>query len=239
MNIELLWSRYSRRPNQRLRNQIVEHYVGLVDNVASSVASKLPRSVERDDLISAGYVGLMDAVAKFEPERGIKFETYATNRIRGQMLDELRSTDWVPRSVRTRNKIVEQTATELQEQLGRAPTDYEVADALNVSVDKVRRDKDKAMAGRMMPLDQTVNHEESLTLVDVVSEERDDESHLDNLFSSTVEAVEAQNGREGIVITLYYYEGLTLAEIGRVLGVTESRVCQIHTKAIQELGIST
>lgn len=242
IDVDRLWNQYERRPTKRVRTQLIEHYVGLVDNVASSVAFKLPKTVERDDLVSAGYLGLMDAVDKFEPSRGLKFETYAVNRVRGAMLDELRLNDWVPRSVRSRNRQMDTAAQGLQEQFGRPADDQEIADELDVDISKVRADRASAASSRMVPLDQMVSSnsdsEDSMMLMDILSDERDDITHLDGLFDSTVEAVGLKDGREAIVISLYYYEGLTLAEIGRVLGVTESRVCQIHTKAISDLDIT-
>lgn len=240
MNIDRLWQQYERRKTTRVRDQLIENYLGLVQTVANSVASNLPKSVDRDDLVSVGYIGLMDAIEKFEPSRGLKFETYAVSRIRGQMLDELRSTDWVPRSVRSRTKQIETAAANLGEYHGRPASDIEIAAELKMSVDRVQRDRDKAAAGRMVPLDHRVESDggDSMTLMDVLSNEKDDMSYLDDLFGTTVDAIRSKSGRENVVITLYYYEGLTLAEIGRVLGVTESRVCQIHTTAITNLDIA-
>jgi RNA polymerase sigma factor for flagellar operon FliA len=240
MDVNRLWQRYERRKTTKVRDQLIENYLGLVQTVANSVASNLPKSVDRDDLVSVGYIGLMDAIEKFEPSRGLKFETYAVSRIRGQMLDELRSTDWVPRSVRSRSKQIETTAANLTDHYGRPVTDIEIAEELKLPVERVQKDRDKAAVGRMVPLDHRVESDsgDSMTLIDVLSDEKDDMSYLDDLFGTTVDAIRSKSGRETVVITLYYYEGLTLAEIGRVLGVTESRVCQIHTTSITNLDIN-
>lgn len=234
-----LWRQYELRPTKRVRDQLIENYLGVVQSVATSVASNLPKSVDRDDLVSVGYIGLMDAIEKFEPSRGLKFETYAVNRIRGQMLDELRSTDWVPRSVRSRTKQVESASTYLAERHGRSVSDVEVAKELDLTVERVRSDRDQTFAGRMVPLDHRIDTDDGdgMTLMDVLSDDKSDMFYLDDLFGSTSDAIQAKSGRENVVICLYYYEGLTLAEIGRVLGVTESRVCQIHTTAITDLDI--
>lgn len=237
--IDKLWKKYKDNPDdEKLRNRIVEHYVYLVPKVAASVHANLPKSVQFDDIVSAGYIGLMDAVEKFDPERGIKFETYSMSRIRGQMLDDLRSSDWVPRSVRSRARHIEKATTDFQEMYGRSPSDEEIAEVLEISVDKVRTVLNKVATGKFVNLDQPVAGDEGLSLFDVIPDGAgNDDTHLDALMQRTVEAIEEKDGREAVVISLYYYEGLTLADIGRVLGVTESRVCQIHTKAISGLDL--
>jgi len=176
VKVDRLWQQYDRKKTIKIRDQLIENYLGLVQTVASSVASNLPKSVDRDDLVSVGYIGLMDAIDKFELSRGLKFETYAVNRIRGQMLDELRSTDWVPRSVRSRSKQIETAAANITERTSRPASDIEIASELQLSVERVQKDRDKAATGRMVPLDHSVGSEagETMTLMDVLSDEKDD-----------------------------------------------------------------
>src|SRR5687767_14821962 len=206
------------------------------------MASGLPAHVEESDLISYGLVGLISAIERFELERDIKFETYAVTRIKGAIIDELRSLDWVPRSVRARARQIERKSAELENKLQRAPTDEEIAGALNLSMQEFQDAITQIATSSIVALDEmwTVSSSgEPLSLIDTIGDSRmtDPAAVLDvtELRATLADAIARLPEREKIVVALYYYDGLTLREIGEVLGVTESRVSQLHTKAILRL----
>jgi RNA polymerase sigma factor for flagellar operon FliA len=239
-DVDLLWKNYEADRERENRDALILAYMNLVRYVASKVGQGLPQNVEQADLVSYGTFGLIDAIEKFEPERGFKFETYAIARIKGAILDELRSMDWVPRSVRAKARAVDVAVQELEGQLHRSPTGGEVADSLGLTDRQYRDTVGQMVRTGVTPLDEHVNTTESLTVGDMVAEEHEASRNrlLDNMREMQeclADNIEIMPFRERVVITLYYYEGLTLAEIGTVLGVTESRVCQIHTKAIENL----
>jgi RNA polymerase sigma factor FliA len=238
--IVALWRRFGERREQRLRDRLVLHYAPLVKYVAGRVGTGLPAHVEVADLIQSGIFGLVDAIEKFEPERGLKFETYAMQRIRGAILDDLRAQDWVPRSVRGRAREVERALERLGAQLRRTPTDAELADELGLSLHELRDVyaqlqltsvvalDELAAAGRgSTPLADILEDQEALDPVALLVDQ-DNRRQLAQAIAHLAE-------RDRVVVTLYYFENLTLAEIGRVLGVTESRVCQLHTRAVLRL----
>lgn len=233
--------RYTKAPSRELRDQLIVHYSPLVKYVASRVAAGLPQNVEQADLVSYGIFGLIDAIDKFDPERGYKFETYAISRIKGAMLDELRSMDWVPRSVRTKAKRIEQANAKLEAKLGRAATDEELADALDISTEELDTMFTKISFVGVVALDEMLSGGErgdSMTLGDTIPDKGAGpvgSFEVEEMRQLLAESINSMTEREKIVLTLYYYEGLTLAEIGQVLGVTESRVCQIHTKSVLRL----
>ena len=238
---ESLWERYSTAPSREIRDQLIVLYSPLVKYVASRVAAGLPANVEQADLVSYGIFGLIDAIDKFDMGRGYKFETYAIARIKGAMLDELRSMDWVPRSVRTKAKRIEQANAKLEAKLGRAPTDEELASALDVTLVELEEMFSKISFVGMAALDEMLSGSErgdSMTLGDTIPDKGAGpvgSFEVEEMRQLLAESINSMSEREKIVLTLYYYEGLTLAEIGTVLGVTESRVCQIHTKAVLRL----
>ncbi len=238
---ESLWERYSSDPTREVRDQLIVHYSPLVKYVASRVAAGLPQNVEQADLVSYGIFGLIDAIDKFDTGRGYKFETYAISRIKGAMLDELRSMDWVPRSVRTKAKRIEQANAKLETKLGRAPSDEELADELGVTMDELETMLSKISFVGVVALDEMLSGGErgdSMTLGDTIPDKGAGpvgSFEVEEMRQLLAESINSMTEREKIVLTLYYYEGLTLAEIGRVLGVTESRVCQIHTKSVLRL----
>ena len=240
VELDQVWSRFKEGGSQRDRDQLIVYYAPLVKYVASRVAAGLPQSVDQADLVSYGMFGLIDAITKFDPERGFKFETYAISRVKGAILDELRSIDWVPRSVRSKAKSVERAMTKLESQLHRTPTDIEIADELDLSIDQLNGIYNQISSLGMVALDEllSISGGESLTFGDTLADRGDgpggiyEQVEVRQLLAS---AINRMNEREKIVLTLYYYENMTLAEIGRVLGVTESRVCQIHTKAVLAL----
>lgn len=237
------WDRYKADGSPQARDVLILHYSPLVKYVAGRVGVGLPANIEQADLISYGIFGLIDAIEKYEPARGIKFETYAIARIRGAIIDELRAIDWVPRSVRFKAREVEKAYTSLENKLKRPPSDAEIAGEMDVSVDELNRIYSQLANVSLVALDELMTVEgekgDKLSLVETLEDTRTMgpvESVEDvEMKSILAESVNRLPEREKIVVTLYYFEGLTLAEIGQVLGVTESRVCQMHTKAVLAL----
>jgi RNA polymerase sigma factor for flagellar operon FliA len=239
--IEQFWREYKESRTRRARDALIVHYSPLVKYVAGRLAVGLPQTIEQADLVSYGIFGLMDAIDKFDPERAVKFETYAITRIKGSIIDELRSIDWVPRSVRAKARSVEAAYAKLEAGLARAPTDAELATELGVSEKELSDTLTQISFVGLVALDEVLAGAErgdGATLGDTVADRgmgpvaAFEVEEMKHILSS---AINRLGEREKIVLSLYYYEGLTLAEIGQVLGVTESRVCQIHTKAIIQL----
>jgi RNA polymerase sigma factor for flagellar operon FliA len=236
-----LWATYKSSGEKADRDRLILVYAPLVKYVASRVAVGLPQSVEQGDLVSYGMFGLIDAIEKFDLERGFKFETYAISRIRGAILDELRSIDWVPRSVRAKARAIEQAYGKLENELRRTPTEAEIALELDLTDDQLQTTLSQISFIGLAALDEVMGggeRGESMTLGDTVPDAGQSPSaafEVVEMKQILADAVGGMPEREKLVLTLYYYEGLTLAEIGRVLGVTESRVCQIHTKAVLQL----
>jgi RNA polymerase sigma factor for flagellar operon FliA len=221
---------------------LIVHYSPLVKYVAGRVAVGLPQNVEQADLVSYGIFGLIDAIDKFDLERGLKFETYAISRIKGAIIDELRSIDWVPRSVRAKAREIERAYAKLESELHRTPSDEELATELGIDDEKFQAMLNKISFVGLVALDETLSagsdRGESMTLGDTIADKHDGPMaayEVEEMKELLAAAINRMPEREKIVLTLYYYEGLTLAEIGEVLGVTESRVCQIHTKAVLQL----
>lgn len=215
-------------------------YSPLVKFVAGRVGAGLPSTVENADLVSYGLFGLIDAIEKFDHERGLKFETYALSRIRGSIIDELRGLDWVPRSVRSRSREVERAYIELENELHRAPSDEEVADRVGIGIGELHDLFAAVSFTNLAALDELMHSGESgVTLGDTVVDPRlaapEDAFESESLKEVIGGALHLIPERERIIIALYYYEGFTLAEIGQVLGVTESRVSQLHSKAMLQL----
>lgn len=234
---EELWRQYAKAPAQNVRDQLIVHYSPLVKYVAGRVAVGLPQSVEQSDLISYGIFGLIDAIDKFDPKRGYKFETYAIARIKGAIMDELRSIDWVPRSVRAKARAVERAYAKLEADMHRAPTDLELADELGMSEGQLQRLLSQISLVGLVALDEMLSGD-GATLGDTIPDTEAGPGgtyEVEEMRQILAASINHMPEREKVVLTLYYYEGLTLAEIGQVLGVTESRVCQIHTKAVLQL----
>ena len=214
-------------------------YLPLVKYIAGRLAISLPRSVELDDLINAGVVGLIDAYNNFDVGKGVKFETYASLRIRGSILDELRGMDWVPRSTRARSREVERTISKLEGQLGRSPTEAELADELDVTMEEYYQVMDDVSSAALLSLDEISfgdDDDKPVSLVDTLRSQ-DQPSALLNLERLEMRDLLADSlgqisEQERLVVALYYYEELTLKEIGQVLELSESRVSQLHTKAV-------
>jgi RNA polymerase sigma factor for flagellar operon FliA len=240
--IDALWARYGDGGDRVVRDQLILHYSPLVKYVAGRVAVGLPQNVEQADLVSYGIFGLIDAIDKFDPARGYKFETYAISRIKGAILDELRSIDWVPRSVRAKARALEGAYAKLEGKMHRTPSDEELAAELDMTDDQLQTTLSQISFVGLVALDEMLSvggdRGESLTLGDTIADAGDGPVgayEVEEMRQLLAEAINRMPEREKVVLTLYYYESLTLAEIGEVLGVTESRVCQIHTKAVLQL----
>ena len=238
-----LWRRYKGDGDQDARERLVVAYSPLVKYVSGRLGAGLPSHVEEADLISYGLGGLISAIERFELEREIKFETYAITRIKGAIIDELRSLDWVPRSVRARARAIERANAKLEHKLQRAPTDEEMADELEMTVGDFQDALLQISNSTVAALDElwTVSDAsgDQVSLLDTLQDPDapDPQQLLDasELKDRLADAIAALPEREKLVIALYYYENLTLREIGEVLGVTESRISQLHTKAVLRL----
>jgi RNA polymerase sigma factor for flagellar operon FliA len=238
-----LWRRYKDDRDDKARERLVLAYAPLVKYVAGRMSSGLPSHVEESDLISYGLLGLISAIERFEPEREIKFETFAITRIKGSIIDELRSLDWVPRSVRTKAREIERMNAKLEHQLHRAPTDKEMAAGLEVTVEEFQESLVRISNSSVVALDElwTVSDSpgDQVSLLDTIQDPQaaDPATEMDTteMKDRLADAIARLPEREKLVVALYYYENLTLREIGEVLGVTESRVSQLHTKAVLRL----
>ncbi|GCD21417.1 MULTISPECIES: RNA polymerase sigma factor WhiG [Cellulomonas] len=237
------WDDYKSTGSRAAREQLILHYAPLVSAVAGRVGMRLPSTVEQADLVSYGMFGLIDAIEKYETGRAVKFESYASSRIRGAIIDELRAMDWVPRSVRTKARSVDRAYAELEAKLHRAPTESEVAAHLEIAVSELRQTFSQLSTVNIAALDELLgggeDRQAGVSLVDTLGDERteDPAGSLDAAETKYLlaRAIEQLTDRERMVVVLYYYEGMTLAEIGRVLGVTESRISQMHTAAMLRL----
>jgi len=243
MELKDLWKRYKTSGDERARERLVVAYSPLVKYVAGRMGSGLPAHVEEADLISYGLGGLITAIQRFDLSREIKFETYAITRIRGAIIDELRTLDWVPRSVRARARGFERVNMKLEAKLQRAPTDDEMADELGISVQDFQDQLVQISNSTIVALDELWHVSDAsgdqVSLLDTLpdSSAPDPQAAVDEaeLRDRIADAIGALPEREKLVVALYYYENLTLREIGEVLGVTESRVSQLHTKAVLRL----
>jgi len=239
---EELWDLYRRGRDPAIREAFIKQYAPLVKYVAGKVAVGMPHSVEFDDLVGFGVFGLLDAIDKYDPTKNVKFKTYAVTRIRGAIFDELRSIDWVPRSVRQKTREIEETIGSLEAQLGRTVTDQEIASALGMDEEEFLKTMLKISGTSVLSLNdvwyagdendrisigESIESPSSLN-PDVIVEK-------DEIRRVIIEAINELPDKEKKVLVLYYYEDLTLKEIGQVLEVTESRVSQLHTKAILRL----
>jgi RNA polymerase sigma factor for flagellar operon FliA len=238
-----LWREYKATGEERLRERLILHYSPLVKYVAGRVGVGLPPNIEQADLVSYGIFGLIDAIQKFDLERAIKFETYAISRIKGAIIDELRSIDWIPRSVRYKAREVEKAYAALEGRLHRTPTEAEVAAELGIALEDLHTIFSQVSFVNVVALDELLSaggeKGDKLSLVDTLEDTKAEDPvqafESEETKYLLAKAINTLPEREKIVVTLYYYEGLTLAEIGQVLGVTESRICQMHTKAVLQL----
>jgi len=243
IELQDMWRRYKSAGDERARERLVVAYSPLVKYVAGRMASGLPAHVDEADLISYGLIGLINAIERFELEREIKFETYAVTRIKGAIIDELRSQDWVPRSVRARARTIERANSKLEHRLQRAPSDEEMALELDMTVQEFQDALLQISNSTIAALDELWSVSDSsgdqVSLLDTLQDPGapDPAAMMDqtDLKDRMADAIARLPEREKLVIALYYYENLTLREIGEVLGVTESRVSQLHTKAVLRL----
>jgi RNA polymerase sigma factor FliA len=237
-----LWLEYQRTRDKAVRDRLILTYAPLVKYVAGRLGSGLPAHVDEGDLISYGLLGLIGAIDRFDPSLDIKFETYALARIRGSIIDELRSLDWVPRSVRTRAREIERAIRELEGKLERAPTDEEIAAKVGITEEELEESLTNISRSSIAALDElwSVSGDgDQISLLDTLEDPTGDKpaDALDENETREIlaDAIARLPEREKLVVTLYYYEELTLREIGEVLSVTESRVSQLHTKAMLRL----
>jgi RNA polymerase sigma factor for flagellar operon FliA len=242
-NMSLL-KKYKEEPNKltpQQRDKLIMEYAPLIKFIAQKIAIRLPSNIELDDLISSGVIGLMDAIEKYDPSRDNKFKTYAEFRIRGAILDELRSQDWVPRSVRDKAKLLDRTVIELEAEFGRTPADEEVAERLDISMEEFYDLVNQVKPVSVLSIDeqQTFSNVDKKSILNLL-----DGCKLNNPYSQlnmkTIKktimlSIEDLPERQRLVLSLYYYEDLNLKEIGKVLRVTESRVSQLHAQAVQRL----
>lgn len=239
-----LWKKYKATKHRALREEIVKRYLYLVKYVAGRVAIGLPPNVEFNDLVSYGILGLFDAIDKYDVSQGNKFETYAVSRIRGSIMDELRKLDWAPRLLRKRAREIEKKCRELEERLGRAPSDDDLARALHISVDDLNNIYSELNSTTFLSLDEVWQNDEGnkpisrlQTIEDSVLTNQFHFVHQNEVKELLAQAIDELPEKEKLVIVLYYYENLTLREIGEILNVSESRVCQIHTKVVLRLRV--
>jgi len=234
-----LWAAYRVERTRDQRDRLILHYSPLVKYVAGRVGVGLPQNVEQSDLVSYGIFGLIDAIEKFDPDRGFKFETYAISRIKGAILDELRSIDWVPRSVRAKGRAVERAFSKLESTLHRSPTEAELAQELGYTEPQLQQVLGQLSLTGIAALDEMLgDRSDAATLGDTIADQAAGPgalAELREMRGHLAEAIERMPEREKVVLTLYYFENFTLAQIGQVLKVTESRVSQIHTKAVLQL----
>jgi len=240
--MQALWREYRRTQDKALRERLILTYAPLVKYVAGRIGSGLPAHVDDGDLVSYGLLGLIGAIERYDPDRDIKFETYAIARIKGAIIDELRALDWVPRSVRSRAREIERAITELEAKLGTAPTDDQIAARIGITVPELEDSLSDIARSSIAALDElwSVSGEgDQISLLDTLEDTSGprpaDALDETELRETLADAIARLPEREKLVVTLYYYEELPLREIGEVLGVTESRVSQLHTKAILRL----
>ena len=238
--VDQLWTQYKAIGDRDTRDRLILHYAPLVKFVSGRVLSRLPDTLDGADLVSYGILGLIDAIEKFDPERGFKFETYAVPRIRGAILDELRSIDWVPRSVRAKARAADQAYTKLEHKLQRSLTDEELAIELGISQQELDTLLRQTTRASVLQLDEVLftGGQGFRTLGDTIADDSEGVGarlELQETRRLVARAISGLADRERTVLTLYYYERLNLSEIGEILGVTESRACQIHTKAVHQL----
>lgn len=243
-NASALLQKYKEEPSQitaKQKDTLIMEYAPLIKFIAQKIAIRLPSHIELDDLISSGVIGLMDAIEKYDPRRDNKFKTYAEFRIRGAILDELRAQDWVPRSVRDKAKMLDKTIVELEAHLGRAATDEEVAEKLNISVEEFYDLVNQVRPVSVLSIDEasTFSNVDKMSILNLLESCKINnplnQLKIKSIKSIVTGAIEDLPERQRLVLSLYYYEDLNLKEIGKILRVTESRVSQLHAQAISRL----
>jgi RNA polymerase sigma factor for flagellar operon FliA len=233
-----LWDAYRAKRDPKVKAKLIEAYFPLVRYIAERLASTLPASVEVDDLVSMGTFGLIEAIDRFDIGRGFQFKTYCTSRIRGAILDSLRTNDWVPRLVRLRVNLVEKTMRRLHADLGREPTAVEMAEALGLTIDAFRALREEASPVAMLSLtDEAADEGDGGTrMIDLVRDEKGVDPRREQHRRDVQDLLfKHLNEKERLILEMYYYEGLSMREIATMLRLTESRICQIHAKVIRRL----
>jgi RNA polymerase sigma factor for flagellar operon FliA len=235
-----LWEQYKTNHDQRIKDALIMKYASFVKYVAGRIAVNLPSNVEFDDLVSYGILGLIDAIDKYDSDRNVKFKTYAKTRIRGAIFDELRVLDWTPRSIRQKARKLEKAYAKLEGKLGRDARDEEVAEYLNIDISELHKLFDETKKSLLLSLDEIFyDDEEGSSRFDFIEDQKSDnpQTKIEEAEAKKIlaDAISKLSDRERMVITLYYYEELTSKEIGKILGVSDSRVSQLHTKAILRL----
>ncbi|MBD3257177.1 FliA/WhiG family RNA polymerase sigma factor [candidate division GN15 bacterium] len=236
------WHRYQKSPSEELRQRLLNKYLPLVRNVAARMAMGFPRSVELTDLVNTGAIGLVEAFGNYDPARGVKFETYAVPRIRGAILDELRALDWVPRSTRAKSREIDRALTHLENELGRPPEAFELAKYLSLTEKELNHALDDVSCTNILSLDEIIYPEDDNrqvprieTVTDTTGPSVLGQIEKGEMRTFLVTAISRLTDQEKLVIRLYYFEELTLKEIGEVMIISESRVSQIHTRAVKKL----
>lgn len=230
-----------KRLTQQQKDSLIKEYAPLIKFIAQKIAARLPSNIELDDLISSGVIGLMDAIDKYDPSRDNKFKTYAEFRVRGAILDELRSQDWVPRSIRDKSKVLDRTIGQLEQDLGRSPTDEEIAKTLNITQDEFHDLVNQVRPVSLLSIDdsQTFSNTDKKSILNLLEGSKlanpYNQLNLKKVKDIVAKAIEDLPERQRLVLSLYYYEDLNLKEIGQVLKVTESRVSQLHAQAVTRL----
>jgi RNA polymerase sigma factor for flagellar operon FliA len=240
--LEMIWKQYKEKKDETAREKLIIYYSPLAKYVAGRIASNLPKSIDVQDLIQTGILGLIDAIEKFDPTRDIKFETYAISRIKGAILDGLRSLDWLPRTLRFKVKEIDRVYAELETKLNRPPTEEEIAAAMGITLDELQQIMSEARFSSIVALEDTLSGletEDDMTVYQKVADAEavDPFEAIENkeVKERLIEAIQMLSEKERKVIILYYYSGMTLKEIGELLNVTESRASQLHSKAISRL----
>jgi RNA polymerase sigma factor FliA len=240
-DLEVIWRTFKRTRDENLRNTLIEHHMPLVRAIAERVLQTLPKSIDVDDLSSAGTFGLMDAINGFDLSRGIKFKTYCTTRIRGSILDELRSQDWVPRLVRLKAHRLDRAIRQLEGELGRAPNQHEIARALGISLEELQAHEAEANAKTIFSLSEKWDdgdEEKEMEKVEILADRKSVDPVETIQQSDALEMITSSlTKKERLIILMYYYEGLTMREIGEIMELTESRVCQIHSNVMMRLKV--
>jgi RNA polymerase sigma factor for flagellar operon FliA len=242
-DLDALWKEFKASGSKLIKDKLLVEYAYLVKYIAGRIAINLPASVDKNDLIGSGIIGLIKAVETFEPERGFKFETYAGHKIRGAILDELRAMDWVPRSVRQKYRELQRTFAKLENELGRMPYDDEVCEEMKISEKEYDDMLSEVTPTTIISLEEAMpdrgSDSKEIKLIDTIEDPGSENplkalsfQELKNILKETIAALPE---KERLVVALYHYEELTLKEIGVVLNITESRVSQIHSKAILKL----
>ncbi len=240
--VQRQWEAYRYNGDPAIRQELLNHYLPLVRNVAGRMALGFPKSVELADLVSTGVIGLIEALKNFDPDRGVKFETFAVPRIRGAILDELRSLDWIPRSTRAKAREIDRSTVKLENKLGRVPTHGELAHDLKMSLEDLAAALEDVSGTTLLSLDELVYREEDnrqVPRVETLESPKNDsvlgQIERQELRAFLINGLTDLSEQEKLVIALYYYEELTLREIGDIMCISESRVSQIHTKSVGKL----